>query len=152
MWLRSSLFHSPYVPFSLRLPQSWQLAKLSCAIPSPTKKADLTYYECCCWISSTSCEKQGFNPVSRASPIRGLTSLIIDWVFLFILAYFIKKKSLQRWVVVGMPTKAEITFSLGFQCSRMLVSDIKKLAKTLTATCLFIVKIAEVLHVYRTWF
>ena len=39
------------------------------------KKTYPIYCDCCRWISSTSCEKRGFNPISRASLIRVSTSL-----------------------------------------------------------------------------
>jgi len=72
--------------------------------------------------------KRSFNLVSRASLIRGSTSLI-EFAFSF---YFDKsRKSLQRWVV-GMRTKAEIAFWLDFRCSGMLISDMQKSAKTAT--------------------
>ena len=111
------------------LNESWSCSLRNCTTPSADnknvceyKKTYLIYYECCRWFSFTSCEKRGFNPVSRDSLIRGSTSLI-EFAFSF---YFDKsRKPLQRWVV-SMRTKAEIAFWLRFWCSGMLISDIQK--------------------------
>ena len=61
------------------------------------EQENLIYCDCSRWISSASCEKCGFNPVSRVFFIRGSTSLI---EFVFFSFYFDKnRKSLLAKVV-----------------------------------------------------
>ena len=60
--------------------------------PNMNKKRNhLIYCDCSCWIASVSCEKCGFNPVSRVFFIRGSTSLI---EFVFFISFWQKQKIL----------------------------------------------------------
>ena len=93
-----------------------------CTIASINKKRNhLICCDCSRWISSASCEKCDFNPISRVFFIRGSTSLI-EFVF-FILFRQKQKIRARKGRFLACNQKCKSPIELRFQYSGMLKSD-----------------------------
>ena len=94
--------------------------------PNMNKKRNhLIYCDCSCWIASVSCEKCGFNPVSRVFFIRGSTSLI---ELVFFISFWQKQKILAckgRLLACDQRRKSLIGWDFGIQeCWEMICKNL----------------------------
>jgi len=123
------------------------LAREVSTTPSMNKKRyHLIYCDCSRWISSASCKKFGFNPVSNAFFIKGSTSLI---EFVFFILFRHEQKILareDRLLACDQKRKSLIGWDFGIQeCWEVMRKHLlwkRHLQR----------KIAYILHFYSTKF